>query len=267
MKTGKEATHRNAYLQQMDKAIQLRGQQETDKFRIEKLNAAIDSMKVKRAAGQDDIQISFFKQLSANAKDELLCLYNQSYAKGAIPGAWRRVEMIAIEKPGRTPGYRPISLTNVSACCMERLILTRFSPWTESILPLEQAGFRRHSSCEVQIAAITEYIAQAMYSKTFGIALLLDYSGAYDRVSIEGLLAMLGLHHCPPQLFLCLRGFLQDRRAYCIWGESRSRTRILPIGLPHGSSLSCLLWDTSSTSQTNSQLEKFPCLPTTHQHG
>ena len=98
-------------------------------------------------------------------------------------------------------------------------------------------------SCEEQTAAITEDIAQAMYSKKVGIALLLDYSGAYDRVSMKGFLAKLGLHHCPPQLLQWLRAFRQDRRAYCRWGESISRKRIVPIGLPQGSSLSCLLWD------------------------
>ena len=118
-KKGKETTHRNAYRQQMDKAMHLWRQQETDKFKIGELDAAIDSMKVKRAAGPDDIQISFLKQLSANAKDKLLRLYNRSYAEGTTPGAWRRAEMISIEKPVRTHAFRPISLTNVLERCME----------------------------------------------------------------------------------------------------------------------------------------------------
>ena len=171
---GIKTTHCNAYCQQMYKAMQLRGQQEIDNFKIEELNTSIDSMKVRRAAGPDDIQISSFKQLSASAKDKLVRLFNQSYAEGTTPSVWRRAEMISIEQPRRTHAFRPISLTNVLVRCMERLILTRLSPWTGSILPPDQAGFRRHRSCEEPVSAITESITQAVYSKKVGISLVLD---------------------------------------------------------------------------------------------
>lgn len=112
-KNGKETTHRNAYRQQMSKAIQIKRKQETEKFRIEELSAAIDTMKVKRAAGTDYIQICFLRELFANTNDKLLRLYNRSYADCTTPDAWLQAEMIAIEKPGRTHEFLPISLTNV----------------------------------------------------------------------------------------------------------------------------------------------------------
>ena len=71
----------------------------------------------------------------------------------------------------------------------------------------------------------------------------MDYSGAYDRVSVKGLLGKLGSHNCPPQMLLWLRAFLVDRKAYCRWGDSKCKQRVVPNGLPKGSSLSCLLWD------------------------
>ena len=40
-----------------------------------------------------------------------------------------------------------------------------------------------------------------------------------------------------------LRAFLNDRRAYCRWENSRSRQRVIPQGLPQGSALSPLLWN------------------------
>ena len=86
--------------------------------------------------------------------------------------------MVAIDKPGKANESRPISLTNVLARCMERLVLSRLFPWVDGILPHEQAGFRRQSSCEEQIATLTKYIAQEMYKKEMRIALLLNFSEA-----------------------------------------------------------------------------------------
>ena len=151
--------------------------------------------------------------------------------------------MLPIDKPGKLHEPRPISLKNVLARTMEKLVLCRLGPWIESILPAAQAGFRKYRSCKEQVSGFTEDIAQAMYGKKVGLALFLDYSGAYDRVHIKALLAKLGTHSCPPQLLLWLRGFLLDRIAYCRWGEHRSKQRVIPPGLPQRSSLSCLLWD------------------------
>ena len=200
-------------------------------------------MKGKRAGCPDDIQICFHKQLPRSAREALPRLYNNRYREESTPSAWRRAEMVVIEKLGGPYELGPISVTNVLARCMELLILTNLSLWTKSILPHQQAGFRRHGSCEEQISTLTEDIPQAVYEKQAGIALLLDHSEAYDRVSIKRILTKLGLHECPPQLLLWLRSFLMDTRSYYRWGKSKCKAGLLPCSLLQGISLSSLLWN------------------------
>ena len=115
-------------------------------------------------------------------------------------------EMLPIDKPGKPHELRPISLTNVLARTMEKLVLCRLVPWIESILPAAQAGFRKYRSCKEQVSGFTEDIAQAMYGEKVGLALFLDHSGAYDRVHIKALLTKLGTHICPPQEQRCSSG-------------------------------------------------------------
>lgn len=78
---------------------------------------------------------------------------------------------------------------------------------------------------------------------TSGHGRTLDYSAAYDRVSIQLLLAKMGKLYCPAHLLLWLRSFLSDRRARCRWETSKTRERVIPNGLPQGSSLAPLLWN------------------------
>lgn len=126
---------------------------------------------------------------------------------------------------------------------MERLVLNILQPWMEPKLPLQQAGFRHHRSCETQVMILTEEAMTAIEEQQVRMAVFLDYSAAYDRVSIKKLLAKLGNLNCSPKLLLWLRSFLNDRRAHCRWDDGRSKSRVMPNGLPQGSTLAPILWN------------------------
>ena len=94
--------------------------------------------------------------------------------------------MIAIRKPGKPidepTSYRPISLL---CCCyklLERLLLTRLSPIFESVIPPEQAGFRKKRNTCDQVLALTSYIESGFQKKLKTGAVLIDLSAAYDTV-------------------------------------------------------------------------------------
>ena len=129
---------------------------------MKELEDVLGKLKKNKAGGPDNIQICFLKELSPLAKERLLHLYNCSFREGITPSSWRGTEMLPIDKPGKPHEFRPISLTNVLARTMEKLVLCRLGPWIESILLAAQAGFRKYRSCEEQVSGFTEDIAQAM---------------------------------------------------------------------------------------------------------
>ena len=227
----------------MDTAKKLIKNRRIEEFTMSMLNKVLKNMDGNKNGGADDIQIRFLHNLTDLGKQTLLGLINRTYRQGRTPAAWRLAEIVAVDKPGKPGEFRPISLTNVIARCAEKLILAHLSPWAESNLPTQQAGFRKYRSCEGQVASLTEDAATAIQEQQVGVAAFLDYSAAYDRVSIRGLLAQLGKMQCPPHLLLWLQAFLMDRRAYCRWDTEKCKNRVIPHGLPQGSSLAPLLWN------------------------
>ena len=89
--------------------------------------------------------------------------------------------MIAILEPGKhlddPTSYRPISLL---CCCyklLERLLLTRLAPIFESVIPPEQAGFRKKRNTCDQVLALTSYIESGFQNKLNTGVALIDLSG------------------------------------------------------------------------------------------
>ena len=76
--------------------------------------------------------------------------------------------------------YRPISLL---CCCykllkliLERLLLTRLAPIVESVIPPEQAGFRKKRNTCDQVLALTSYIESGFQNTLKTGAVLIDLS-------------------------------------------------------------------------------------------
>ena len=89
----------------------------------------------------------------------LQAFYDDVVTTAMIPKIWRSANVIAIRKSGKPlddpTSYRPISLL---CCCykfMERLLLTRLAPIFESVIPPEQAGFRKKRNTCDQVLALT----------------------------------------------------------------------------------------------------------------
>jgi len=68
------------------------------------------------APGDDGIHHSILKNLTKNAKIELLKLFNKSWQTGTSPDTWNEAVIIPLLKPNKPKNdpasYRPISLTS-----------------------------------------------------------------------------------------------------------------------------------------------------------
>jgi hypothetical protein len=74
------------------------------------------------------------------------------------------------------------------------------------------------------------------------LAIYVDYQKAYDKVWHKGLVVKLYRIGIPLGLLKLIISWLNDRRAYVNFGESKSRTFYTHVGLPQGSSLSPYLF-------------------------
>ena len=74
------------------------------------------------------------------------------------------------------------------------------------------------------------------------LAIYVDYQKAYDKVWHKGLLVKLNRKGIPSRVLRLISCWLNDRQAYVVFGESKSKVFRTHIGLPQGSSLSPYLF-------------------------
>jgi ribonuclease HI/exonuclease III len=220
-------------------------------FTPRELSRAIKKMKIKGAPGPDDIPPSFLKNLGPKAFSFLLNIFNISIDQAVCPQLWRDAIIIPLLKAGKPASkldsYRPISLTSCVVKCMERMIADRLYYLAESKgwFNDQQAGFRKGMSCEDQILTITQAIDdgfKAQEGSKRSVAVLLDFSKAFDTVWRQKLLLSMIEQGVPMYLVQWIRGFLTNRQAKVRYNGTLSKSRHFKQGLPQGSVLSPLLF-------------------------
>ncbi len=122
-------------------------------------------MRSKWAPGPDDIPPTFLKALGPRAKNELLEIFNCSFATMTSTHIWKRAVILPLKKAGKQPeaiaSYRPVSPTSCVAKTTKRMIHNRLYYITETRgwLCSKQADFNTSRSCEGKILRVTQTIS------------------------------------------------------------------------------------------------------------
>ena len=109
-----------------------------------------------------------------------------------VPSCWKMAEVRAIykQKGSKTDpnNYRPISVLPILGRTLEKLIATQLYNYCDEhkILPPEEFGFRRHSSCEMALFAATDSWMKSVDKGSYAGALLVDLSKAFDTFPTVG---------------------------------------------------------------------------------
>ena len=222
-------------------------------FSDQELSRALKSMRRKGAPGLDDIPPAFLMELGPKGRVELLSLLNESFRTAQVPQDWRNAMVIPLLKAGKPASelesFRPISLTSCIVKLLERLINNRLYFLAEKgeWFTDQQAGFRKHRSCEDQVIRLVHHVSDRFQTLVDEkpqrtVMALFDYSKAYDRTWKERLLLKLCNLGAPAQMIRWIRAFLQTRTAeVCVNGTLSKRVR-MKQGLPQGSVLSPILF-------------------------
>jgi hypothetical protein len=162
---------------------------------MDKLKRAVMKGKPNKAPGWDGISNDFFRTVWDTIKHELLEVVNDMYRDGQVSVNQKHGMIVCVPKkprPMRTDDYRHLTLLNTDFKLLARIISNRIHPWATTILhPSQYCGLQDHNIFEA-VAGVREAIAYAECTRSSICILSLDFKEAFDKMSHEYLLSMLG---------------------------------------------------------------------------
>jgi len=210
---------------------------------------ALRSLKSTSAPGHDKFPGFLFKNLAEAIAPNITHIYNSSFLNNIFPNTWKMADIRAIykQKGSKTDpnNYRPISVLPILGRTLEKLAAAQLYQYCElnSILPPEQFGFRKHSSCEMALLSATESCLEALDQGSYVGALLIDLSKAFDTVPHQRLLVELLNIGCSSDTTVWFCNYLSDRLQRVILYDEVTTWLDVSRGFPQGSGLSPLLFN------------------------
>jgi hypothetical protein len=217
---------------------------------------AVDSKVIRRriqrigknkSVGPDGISGDILKLGGEPMVPYLTRLLDITVNNGSIPDDWKKATVIPVHKGGDRsiiPNYRPVSLTSVICKQMEHAIATYLRQvWNkEGWLYEGQHGFRPGYSCDSQVIAVCQDIADSMDNGVKVDAIIVDFSKAFDLVPHGRLLAKIANSGVDKRVTVWIREFLSGRTQRVRVDESLSEEVRATSGVPQGSVLGPLLF-------------------------
>src|SRR6267154_675811 len=219
-----------------------------ESFRMKELEGVLNSVNKKSAPGYDNLTYQYLINLPENAKCYFLKLLNYSWEYNEIPELWKLAIVKPILKPNKNKknydSYRPISLTSSTSKIMEKIIGNRLSWYLEknNLLRPSQAGFRKKMSTSDPIIRIEREANFAIKSGNYTVAILIDFTRAFDLLWVDGLLLKLIQLKIQGRIYNWIKNFLTNRKYIVKVGDSCSLPYTTENGTPQGSSISPILF-------------------------
>lgn len=203
----------------------------------------------KKAPGNDGILNMVFKEVIDIILPALHKIFNSCLANGYCPNHFRDSITIVLRKPKKDDysnpkSYRPIALLNTIGKALEFIIAQRIAYLAEtySLLPDTHMGGRKLRSSEHGIHYIIERVYMAWNKAIRAALLLVDITGAYDRVAHPRLIHDLKRKGIDTRIVNWTASFLKNRTTTLQTPEYTTDSKKINCGIPQGSPLSPILF-------------------------
>ena len=149
------------------------------------------------------------------------------------------------KNPKSISEYRPISILPILSKVFERVILKQLTEIIERemIYDQQQSGFRKGHSTTTILLKLKDDIVSAMKKGEVTLAILADFSKAFDTVDYRTLLAELHAIGFSKKLLYLFKDYLSNRRHLVQIDDKTSEKLQIDFGVPQGSILGPVLFN------------------------
>lgn len=156
----------------------------------EEVIRAINTQKLDKAPGSDQISNEIIKYTSSVLVPSLTDLFNEILATESIPEDWTKSTIILLHKKGdkgNMSNYRPISLMSNIYKIFSKIILSRITVTLDENQPKEQAGFRSKFSTIDHIHVVRQVLQKYKeYNKVYYLGFV-DFNKAFDSLEHDSI--------------------------------------------------------------------------------
>ena len=212
------------------------------KFTAEIVLDALNKLKASLSVGPDGLCAFFLKKLKYVLCQPLSIIFEVSYRTGELPSFWKQAIVVPIFKKGLShcvDNYRPVSLCCVSCKLMESIINAALNTHldTHNIIKRHQYGFRKNTSCTLQLLNCMNQWTKMIDAKTTLDVVYIDFQKAFDSVVHSKLIVKLEGYGISGFLLNWLRSFLSNRVQSVKINSALSDQISVTSGVPQGSVL------------------------------
>ena len=212
----------------------------------EELLGVLASLK-RTSSGVDGLRPGVVRDVRHELIVPLLHWINLSIKNGCFPSKLKEALITPIHKKGDKTlmtNYRPISVLNVFAKVLEKIIYKRLISYLigADILYRRQFGFRKGHSTEMAITEAVSVITKSLNQKTPIIAVNMDLSKAFDTIDHIILCKKLEKYGITRNIQDWFVSYLSNRVQKVRIGQNASSSLPVLRGVPQGSTLGPLLF-------------------------
>ena len=197
---------------------------------------------MEKAAGPENIPLTFYKKANECISNFLCLLYNKCIENGFFPSPLKQAKVIPIYKSGKrylANNYRPVSLLSPISKIFESLISIRLISFLEdnNIISEQQFGFRKQHSTTHAVTDVHSQISKNLDNKQHTCVILLDFRKAFDTVNHQILLRKLEKYGIRGNILEMFQSYLTNRVQFVYVNGCESDKMQIKCGVPQGSCL------------------------------